>query len=105
MGGCFGIPSRITARLAVAGALAVTAFLGCRTAPRVIHDELARTAAADVPQIPPPNPAAAEVPAGYRTEIVASGLTCPSSIEFDDDGILYVAESGYLSVISRDRRE
>src|SRR5689334_709897 len=95
MGGCFGISSEIAVRLAVAGALAVTVFAGCQSAPKVIHSEPAATAAADVPQIPLPNPAAAEVPAGYRTEIVASGLTCPSSIEFDDEGVLYVAEAGY----------
>jgi len=95
MGGCFGISSEIAARLAVVGVLAVTVFAGCRSAPKVVHNEPATTATADVPRIPSPNPAAAEVPAGYRAEIVASGLTCPSSIEFDDEGILYVAEAGY----------
>jgi len=35
------------------------------------------------------------VPSGYRVEVVLSGLTYPSSAEFDDAGNLFVAEAGY----------
>jgi glucose/arabinose dehydrogenase len=32
---------------------------------------------------------------GYRVEVVAAGLTYPSGIAFDDQGIAYVTEAGY----------
>ncbi|MEJ7593229.1 MAG: PQQ-dependent sugar dehydrogenase [Planctomycetaceae bacterium] len=48
------------------------------------------------PVIPPPDAAAAEVPAGYRVEVVVAGLQYPSSIEFDDEGAMYVAEAGNI---------
>ncbi|HYE01177.1 MAG TPA: glucose dehydrogenase [Alphaproteobacteria bacterium] len=35
------------------------------------------------------------VPAGYRIEAVASGLTFPTNIAFDEAGALHVVESGY----------
>lgn len=35
------------------------------------------------------------LPAGYRIEAVATGLTYPTAIVFDDTGALYVVESGY----------
>ncbi len=35
------------------------------------------------------------VPSGYRVEPVASGLTFPSGAVFDDEGRLYVIETGY----------
>jgi len=37
------------------------------------------------------------LPAGYRIEAVATGLTFPTAIVFDDTGGLYVVESGYAS--------
>lgn len=46
-------------------------------------------------EVPPPSATAAEVPAGFRTEVVMSGLTYPTSVEFDDTGAMYVAEAGY----------
>lgn len=36
-----------------------------------------------------------QVPTGYRVELVAKGLTFPTGATFDDDGNLYVTESGY----------
>src|SRR5687768_3881282 len=48
-----------------------------------------------LPRVPVPDASAAQVPSGYRVEIVASGLTYPTSIEFDDSGAIYVAESGF----------
>jgi glucose/arabinose dehydrogenase len=54
------------------------------------------TAPAELPRIPAPDPAAAEVPAGYRVEAVLSDLIYPSSVEFDDQGRLYVAEAGHV---------
>jgi glucose/arabinose dehydrogenase len=35
------------------------------------------------------------VPAGYRVELVASGLTFPTGVAFDPQGTPYVTESGY----------
>src|SRR5687768_8567401 len=35
------------------------------------------------------------VPAGYRVEAIATGLTFPTGITFDNDGRAYVVESGY----------
>ena len=35
------------------------------------------------------------VPSGYRVELVASGLTFPTGVAFDDDGKVYVVEAGY----------
>jgi glucose/arabinose dehydrogenase len=48
-----------------------------------------------LPHVPPPDPAEAKVPDGFRVEVVMSGLTYPTSVEFDDAGNLYVAEAGY----------
>ena len=33
---------------------------------------------------------------GYKIDVVASGLTFPSALTFDDNGILYVVEAGYV---------
>src|SRR4051812_40511161 len=41
------------------------------------------------------DPADVAVPDGYRVDVVATGLTFPTSVTFDDDGRLYVVESGY----------
>jgi len=46
--------------------------------------------------VPAPSAAAADVPEGYRAEVAVSGLTYPTSIEFDDGGTMYVAEGGYM---------
>lgn len=43
----------------------------------------------------PVDPADVAVPAGYRVEVVATGLTFPTGIAFDDSGEAYVTESGY----------
>ena len=50
---------------------------------------------AGLPHVPPPDPNVAKVPEGYRVEIAAEGLTYPSSVAFDDQGQMYVAEAGY----------
>lgn len=47
------------------------------------------------PKIPPPNASAAHVSRGFRVEIFLKDLTYPTSVEFDDQGNLYVAEAGY----------
>ncbi|HVL59098.1 MAG TPA: hypothetical protein VM491_21570, partial [Burkholderiaceae bacterium] len=35
------------------------------------------------------------MPAGYRIEAVATGLTFPTGVAFDDGGVAHVVESGY----------
>lgn len=47
------------------------------------------------PEVPPPDPSAVQVPEGYRAEVVVTGLTYPTSVEFDDAGSMYIAEAGY----------
>jgi glucose/arabinose dehydrogenase len=41
------------------------------------------------------DPDAVAVPAGYRIEVVAEGLTFPTGVTFDERGVPYVVESGY----------
>ena len=41
------------------------------------------------------NAADVALPPGYTIEAVASGLTFPSAVTFDDEGALYVIETGY----------
>ncbi len=42
-----------------------------------------------------PDPAAVRVPDGYRVELVATGLTCPTGIAFDENNVPCVVESGF----------
>jgi glucose/arabinose dehydrogenase len=51
---------------------------------RLAPDPMRTASAADV-----------AVPPGYRVEVVATGLTFPTSITFDDQGRPYVLEAGY----------
>ena len=46
---------------------------------------------------PPRNvdPGDVAVPQGYKVEVVATGLTFPSAVTFDDQGRVYVTEAGY----------
>ncbi len=44
--------------------------------------------------VPPPDPAKVQVVDGFRVEVAMTGLTYPTSAEFDDAGNLYVAEAG-----------
>jgi len=41
------------------------------------------------------NPADVALPAGYKIEVVATGLTFPTGVTFDGDGVPCVVESGY----------
>ena len=41
------------------------------------------------------DPADVAVPAGYRVEVIAEGLTFPTGVAFDDSGAPWVVESGY----------
>src|SRR5687768_15745789 len=41
------------------------------------------------------NAADVAVPAGYRVELVTTGLTFPTGVAFDDTGRAYVTEAGY----------
>lgn len=44
---------------------------------------------------PAPDPAAVVVPPGYRVELLAAGLNFPVGVTFDDQGGVFVVESGY----------
>lgn len=48
-----------------------------------------------LPTVPRPDAGAAQVPAGYRVEVVLADLTYPTSVAFDDAGAMYVAEAGF----------
>jgi glucose/arabinose dehydrogenase len=50
--------------------------------------------APDIPRVPAPDPKACELPAGFTAHVVTTGLSFPTSIEFDDRGIMYIAEAG-----------
>lgn len=41
------------------------------------------------------DPADVALPDGYRIELVAEGLSFPTDVTFDDDGVPYVIEAGY----------
>ena len=47
------------------------------------------------PKIPSPDPSAADVHEGFRVEVVLSNLDYATSVEFDGQGNMYVAEAGY----------
>lgn len=49
----------------------------------------------ELPRIPRPDRNAADLPRGYRVEVVFDNLTYPTSVEFDDAGAMYIAEGGY----------
>lgn len=49
----------------------------------------------DKPTVLEPDALAASVPPGYKVEVFMKDLVWPTSIEFDDDGNVYVAEAGY----------
>jgi hypothetical protein len=55
------------------------------------------------PQVRPPDISSAEVADGFRIEIVMSGLTYPTSVEFDDAGSMYVAGRNVLRSEARAR--
>jgi glucose/arabinose dehydrogenase len=82
----------------LAGICILVLSTGCRIAPlRVVSQpNPSLNAPEELPKIVPPNPSAAEVPAGYRVDVAVSGLTYPSSVEFDNDGAMFVAEAGYV---------
>jgi glucose/arabinose dehydrogenase len=50
----------------------------------------------DKPVIPPPDPKAAQVPQGYQVEVAVDKLMYPSCLTFDEQGVMYVAECGYM---------
>lgn len=47
-------------------------------------------------KVPPPDAVAALVPEGYKVEVFMADLIWPTSIDFDEDGNVYVAEAGYV---------
>jgi glucose/arabinose dehydrogenase len=69
---------------------------GCETPTVAVPPVGDLEAAPPVPSIPEPDAAAAWTPPGYRAEVVVKDLIYPSSVEFDDRGTMYVAESGFV---------
>jgi glucose/arabinose dehydrogenase len=49
----------------------------------------------ELPKIPPPDPNAALFPPGFAVQVVTANLIYPTSIEFDDQGAMYIAEAGF----------
>lgn len=49
----------------------------------------------DRADVPPPDSSAVVAPQGYRVEVVVKDLTYATSVEFDDQGRMYIAEAGY----------
>jgi glucose/arabinose dehydrogenase len=49
----------------------------------------------DMPRIPDPDAAAAQVPSGYKVEVFMKDLVWPTSVDFDENDNMYVAEAGY----------
>src|SRR5687767_4217975 len=79
--------------------LLLTLVASCTTPPLQVipkQRELVPEAPKELPRIPSPVATAAEVPGGYRVEVVVKDLTYPSCIEFDGTGNMYVAEAGYV---------
>jgi glucose/arabinose dehydrogenase len=75
------------------------AIVGCEVPPLQVTAQprtQIQDAPKDLPKIPPPNPAAAQVPQGYRVDIVATDLVYPTSVEFDRGGNMFIAEGGYV---------
>lgn len=87
------LPSRASfLSLALLGAAlaALAAFAGCyATRP---SSGAGQTSFAGARQL---DPGAIALPAGYRIELVAGGLTFPTGIAFDDAGRIHIVESGY----------
>jgi glucose/arabinose dehydrogenase len=46
-------------------------------------------------RVPPPDPAHALLDPGFVAEVVTQNLVYPTSIEFDDQGTIYLAEAGF----------
>ncbi|RPH38757.1 MAG: hypothetical protein EHM91_13405 [Planctomycetota bacterium] len=55
-----------------------------------------KRAPAELPRIPAPDAAALDVPSGFRAEAVVTDLIYPSSVDFDDQGNLLIAEAGQV---------
>ncbi|HYF01558.1 MAG TPA: PQQ-dependent sugar dehydrogenase, partial [Planctomycetota bacterium] len=79
-------------------ALLATATLASCTLfqPAVPAPESPAEAPVEMPKIPAPDAAALELPPGYRAEAVVTDLIYPSSVEFDDQGRLLIAEAGHV---------
>ncbi|MBB6613172.1 PQQ-dependent sugar dehydrogenase [Pontibacter sp. Tf4] len=50
----------------------------------------------EIPKVPLPDAVAAQVPPGYKAEVFMQVLNWPTSVDFDTDGNIYVAEAGYV---------
>jgi glucose/arabinose dehydrogenase len=78
--------------------LTIFIFSGCKMAPLqvIAQPREVKAVPTEIPQVPEPDPVAAQVPAGYQVEVAVKGLTYPSSVDFDDRGNMFVAECGYV---------
>src|SRR5207244_3999157 len=83
-------------RLAAAAAAAVTLFALAGSLPADDAKDKSKKVGetpTELPRIPAPDPKACELPPGFAAHLVATGLTYPTSIEFDARGAMYVAEA------------
>lgn len=88
-----GRAARVRAARLVAWALCAASLPGCYTL-------LGSRGGGEVDEVPAAHgrkvqPADVALPAGYRIEVVAEGLTFPTAVAFDDAGGVYVTEGGY----------
>ena len=72
-----------------------TAVLLFSTAPASHAAEKQSDPGKGLPKVPVPDASAAKVPEGYKVDVVMTGLTYATSVEFDGKGTMYVAEAGY----------
>lgn len=80
---------------AIASAILLTEVVGPTFGQQPTKADKTGPAPKSLPQIPDHDPRAAAVPRGYRVDILAKGLTYPTSVEFDGRGNVFIAEAGY----------
>ena len=83
--------SRFVAAVGLAALFALAGSL-----PAQDRDKLKKPAETptELPRIPLPDPKACDLPAGFTAQIITTGLNYPTSIEFDDKGLMLIAEAG-----------
>lgn len=90
----FGRSGRALTWILVAIAVVAVAVLAVNNIYRTRRSHGAGTGTASATRAT--KPADVAVPPGYRVEVVATGLTFPTAVAFDDSAHLFVIESGYV---------